>query len=125
MRIAAVLAVCLVLGATPAHAEDVPGKFIVFFSGTGTELSEQGQTIVWIAAAQIRSTHPASVEIAVGTGPDNRNLAERRFTAVRDALVTSGVDRTLIVRSEISGPKLLAAGAADQRVEIRLQRKAP
>ena len=124
----AIALLCVVLaGCTTVHdyVYGPPTHFIVFFSGKATALSSDGQTIVKSAAARIAASHPASVVIESGVEAGG-DLAEPRFTAVRQALIDDGVSQDLIARSAIPGAKLTGTtnSTGDQRVEIRLLAKA-
>ena len=125
----AIALLCISLGSC-ATAHDYgygpQNHFIVFFSGKGTVLSPDGQTIVKNAAARIGTSRPTSVVIESGVDAGG-DLAEPRFTAVRQALIDNGVAQNLIARSAIPGPKLAGNNntTGDQRVEIRLLAKVP
>jgi hypothetical protein len=125
----AISLLCLALGGCATVHDYVygpPTHFIVFFSGKGTVLSSDGRAIVKSAAARITTSRPTSVVIESGVDAGG-DLAEPRFTAVRQALIDDGVAQDLIARSDIPGPKLAgnSNSTGDQRVEIRLLAKAP
>jgi len=123
---AAALTGCTTYHTVHDYVYGPPTHFIVFFSGKGTALSSDGQSIVKSAATRIAASHPASVVIESGVDAGG-DLAEPRFTAVRQALIDDGVSQDLIARSAIPGPKLAGNNnsTGDQRVEIRLLAKTP
>ncbi|MGA7711493.1 MAG: OmpA family protein [Rhizomicrobium sp.] len=122
LSIIAVLAGCTVMGPSPVPATKT---FVVFFDSASARLTPAAQADVDLAAATIKSTHPAHVSIAVyikaATGdPANPRLADPRFDAVEAALVADGVDPHILVRRKLTDMEVHANPSGDRRAEIHL-----
>lgn len=117
---AALLAGCAVL-----HSPPTSNTFVVFFDSASSALTPQAKTEVDLAAAEIKSTHPAHVVIAtyakaVAADASNPKLADPRFDVVEGALVADGVNPHILAGAMLTDTQVKADSTGDRRVEIRL-----
>lgn len=102
--------------------------FVVFFRYDAAVLSPDARRVVDQAAAAVRDTRPATVELAgytdVTAARSSRHFATPRFDAVAEALIADGVDPKLLVRVPLPEAETVLSETADRRVEIRLVNKA-
>jgi outer membrane protein OmpA-like peptidoglycan-associated protein len=112
----------------PDRAADRAPVYIVFFHYDAAVLTPDARRIVDAAAASVRDTKPAVVELAgyaeTSAMPGARHLADPRFNAVTDALIADGVDPRLLARVPLTDSEASLPATADRRVEIRLLEKA-
>ena len=109
----------------PRDFEDLPRSYIVFFADDSAALDEAARDVIAQAAQDGSRYQPVRIEIAgfLDEGPEPRvsaDLAERRFSAVANALIAEGFDSSLFARSErVSDPDL--PDIAVHRIEIRFE----
>ena len=109
----------------PRNFEDLPRTYIVFFAVDSAALDEAARGVIAQAAEDNSQYRPMTIEIASYSeeGPNARvsaELAERRFSAVANALISEGFDASRIARSELLGAQDLPDLAA-HRIEIRIE----
>lgn len=109
----------------PRDFEDVPQNYIVFFAEDSAVLDEAARGVVAQAAEDSMQIRPMRIEISgySGEGPEplvSPELAERRFSAVANALAADGLDPSLIARAELLGDPNLPDFAV-HRIEIHFQ----
>ncbi len=130
LQIATVLALAGCAGTEPTadvprDFEDVPRNYIVFFSEDSATLDEAARGVIAQAAQDSVQFQPMRVEVSgySGDGPGSpvtSELAERRFSAVANALVAEGLNPSLIGRSELTSDPNLPDFAVD-RIEIHFE----
>ncbi len=107
----------------------VPNLFLLYFTFDSDKLTVAGETVVDAAVIAARKIHTADFAVsghAGGVGPDeyNMELSLRRANAVREALVTRGINPARIsVASQIEIEPAVATSEdvsepADRRVDM-------
>jgi hypothetical protein len=109
----------------PRDFEDAPRNYIVFFAEDSAALDDAARGVIAQAAQDSAQVQPMAIHIAglSGEGPQSRvspALAERRFSAVANALAAEGLDPSLIARSELADDPDLPDFAV-QRIEIQFE----
>jgi outer membrane protein OmpA-like peptidoglycan-associated protein len=102
-----------------------PRTYLVFFTSGSAELDPAARIVVANVSADVSALRPSSVGITgsasrAGTAVDNQQLSEERARVVEQALLTSGVPMSLIVRRAVGATQATSEGVADRQVEIRL-----
>jgi outer membrane protein OmpA-like peptidoglycan-associated protein len=121
-----VIALTMLLAACAGGGKPALGErpFIAFFNFDSVTLTPEARAVVHQAATAAKTLHPKRIELAGYTGREEEartddRVAAQRFTAIEDALVAEGLDRTLFARTAIVDPVPLPATAV-RRIEIRL-----
>jgi outer membrane protein OmpA-like peptidoglycan-associated protein len=117
---AAILAVALSACSTISSAPP-SSSFLVFFQENSSALMPETRPAIQSAVAAIKSTRPKTVVIAAGAVKGTtRELAEARYTAVKDALLAGGVSSSVIAQADLPLAGITASETGNQRVEVIL-----
>ncbi len=121
MRALAWSMVLLIVAACTVTSGPPPSSFLVFFPANSVELTKEASASLDQAAAAIKSTRPASVVVAAGTGKgSNLKFAEPRFETVQGGLEARGVPASLIAHASLPQIGAISSEVGNQRVEIIL-----
>jgi outer membrane protein OmpA-like peptidoglycan-associated protein len=112
-------------GCMHKHSGEQATVMLAFFHPWSADLTPEAKVVVDQAAAKIKDTKPSTVTIAGYTYNDadpeaNRRLATQRVAAVRNALISDGIDPKLFLDIPVGAPKESTSMTGDRRVEIRL-----
>ena len=112
------------VGAGGPDIEELPQNYNIFFDVDSATLDDAAEQILAQVAADAQQFGPQSIRIAgfsaPGPGESAANIGEQRIAAVENALASSGVDRALFMRMELTADPSLPE-LATRRVEIRFE----